>query len=191
MVKITDCGALTVESEGYRWYNSPMKFSQLLRATGLAAVLAVSATLFAASTADAVKTVSWTTSGKNYSCSVTSLAPVLDRTSKYVTISAKVVCNISVSVSISMRAVEMEGSVEDLTNLMDSSTLTDYRATSVVGSKGYTFKYTIRRTCVNTPNDLRDGEEYATKASITVFANGTSYTSQPDRTVPKLNAYAC
>jgi hypothetical protein len=90
-----------------------------------------------------------------------------------------------------MRAVEMEGAVEDLTNLMDSATLTDYRATSLVGSKGFTFTYTIKRACVNTPNDLRDGEEYATKAFITVSANGTLLRSDVDRTVPKLNAYAC
>ena len=141
--------------------------------------------------AEATKSVSWTTSGKSYSCSITSTAPLLDRTTKYLTISAKVVCNVSVSVTISMRAVEMEGTTEDLTNLMDSSTLNDYRFTTLVGSKGYIFKYTVKKACVNTPSDLTDGEEYATKASIMVFANGTSYASQPDRTTPSTNAYAC
>ena len=168
-----------------------MRTSQLIRAAALAAVLAVTASLLPGSTVEATKSVSWVTSGRTNSCSVTSAAPVLNRTSKYLTISARVVCNISVSVTVSMRAVEMEGTSEDLTNLMDSSTLNDYRFTTLVGSKGYTFTYTVKRACVNTPNDLTDGEEYATKASITVFANGTSYTSQPDRTVPKLNAYAC
>lgn len=141
--------------------------------------------------AEATKSVSWMAGGKSYSCSVTSMAPVLNRTSKYVTISAKVVCNVSVSVTVSMRAVEMEGTTEDLTNLMDSATLNDYRYTTLVGTKGYTFTYTVKKACVNTPSDLTDGEEYATKASITIFANGTSYTSQPDRTVPSTNAYAC
>ena len=163
----------------------------MIRAAALAAVLAITASLLPGSTVEATKSVSWVASGRTNSCSVTALAPVLNRTSRYVTISARVVCNVSVSVTVSMRAVEMEGANEDLTNLMDSNTLTDYRATSLVGSKGFTFSYTIRRTCVNTPNDLTDGEEYATKAFITVSANGTLLRSDVDRTVPKLNAYAC
>lgn len=173
---------------------APPPATRRQRFARVGAALAVASALLLVSPgreADATKSVGWTSSGKSYSCSVTSNPPTLDSSTKYLTIQAKVVCNVSVNVTVSMRAVEMEGTVEDLTNLMDSSTLSDYRYTTVVGTKGYTFSYTVKRSCVNTPSDLNDGEEYATKASITVFANNQVYTSPADRTSPSLNAYAC
>jgi hypothetical protein len=94
-----------------------------------------------------------------------------------------------------MRAVELEGIgtstiTEDPTNLMD--TMGDYAVPgSVAAGKSVTLTYTIKRTCVNTPNDLTNGEEYATKALVRVAVGGTILTSAIDRTVPKLNAYAC
>lgn len=165
-----------------------MRDGLVRRAGSLGAAFAIVVGLLSAPTAEALKSVAWTTSGKSYSCSVTAVAPTLDTKSRYVTISSKVVCTVSVSVTVTMRLVEMDGTLEDSTNLMDSSTLNGYVATTLVGSKGYTFTYTIKRACVSTDSD---NEEYATKASIAVFANSTAYASQVDRTVPKSNQYGC
>lgn len=157
-----------------------------------AAMLMVAVT---ATTAEAAQKVTWTSSGKSQSCTLTALAPTLNSTSKYVTISANVSCTQSVTFTLVMRAVELEGVgtrtiTEDTTNLMDIAS--DYSVTgSVAAGKSVTLAYTIKRVCVNTPNDLTDNEEYATKALIRVAVNGTILTSAIDRTVPSLNSYAC
>jgi hypothetical protein len=146
-------------------------------------------------TAEAAQKVTWVSSGKTHSCTLTSRAPTLASTSKYLTISATVSCTQSVTFTLFMRAVELEGIgtktiTEDPTNLMDIAG--DYTVPgSVAAGKSVTLTYTIRRVCVNTPNDLTNFEEYATKALVRVAVNGTILTSAIDRTVPKLNSYAC
>jgi hypothetical protein len=146
-------------------------------------------------TAEAAQKVTWVASGKTQSCTLTSRAPTLSSTTKYLTISATVSCTQSVTFTLFMRAVELEGIgtsvvTEDGTNLMDMPG--DYAVPgSVAAGRSVTLTYTIRRSCVNTPNDLTNGEEYATKALLAVAVNGSILTSPIDRTVPKLNAYAC
>lgn len=157
-----------------------------------AALLLVAVT---ATTAEAAQKVTWISSGKSQSCTLTSAAPTLSSTTKYLTIAASISCTQSVTVTLFMRAVELEGIgtstvTEDPTNLMDIAG--DYSVpTSVAAGKTKKLTYTIKRVCVNTPNDLTNGEEYATKALIKVAVNGTILTSAVDRTVPKLNQYAC
>lgn len=165
-----------------------MRYGRITRAFALAVVLAVIVGLANPSPAAATKSVTWTSSGKQYNCSVTANAPTLDTKTRYVTVSAKVVCTVSVTVSITMWAVEMDGTLVDATNLMDSTWPSGYKTSTLVGSKGLTFSYTIKRGCVSTETDY---EEYATKAIITVVVSSISYTSLADYSVPKSNQYAC
>lgn len=168
------------------------RVSRALRSTVAAAVLLVAVT---ATTADAAQRISWSASGRTQSCTITSLPPTLNSSSRYLTISATVSCTVSMPFTLFMRAVELEGIgttkvTEDTTNLMEVNAYYTAPGT-LVANTPTTLTYTIRRTCVNTTKDLTDGEEYSTKAYISIVVGSKILTSAIDRSLPTNNQYAC
>lgn len=143
--------------------------------------------------ADATTSATWTASSKTYSCTITAAQPTFASTSKYVTISASVKCNVSTTVTVALKLVEMDIgtdgklSKEDTTCVMDTSSCADFRSSSSVSANtAKTFTYTVRKSCVSTESD---GEEYATKAAVTVTGASNLPTSPYDRTVPSTNQF--
>ena len=168
------------------------RVSRALRSTVAAVVLLVAVT---ATTADAAQRITWSASGRTQSCTITALPPTLNSTSRYLTISASVTCTVSMPFTLFMRAVELEGIgttriSEDSTNLMEVNAYYSVPGT-LVANTPITLSYTIRRTCVNTAKDLTDGEEYATKAYLSIVVGSKIVNSAIDRTVPTNNQFAC
>lgn len=138
----------------------------------------------------APQTVSWSVSGKSYSCTVTALQPTFNSTSKYITISASVTCTLSTTVSVYLKLVEMDGTsltTEDSKCVMTTSGCADFITSGSAGTTSKTWTYTIQKACISTETD---GEEYATKAAVSVTSGGKVFKSSYDRTVPTLNQFS-
>lgn len=131
---------------------------------------------FAAPVAAAQKVVA----GKN-TCTVTSLAPVLTKGSTSSTLqgSASVVCTLATALTIEISVVELDGSAEDTVVPVPLAS----KSLAVTANKAVVVP-TLALKCVSTETG---NEEYATKARISL----AGVASAIDRTVPKLDAFAC
>ena len=132
--------------------------------------------------AEAAQSVSMRLSnGSTNTCTVTALTPKMTSTTKKtVTPSATVKCTQAATVTVTIGAVEMDGTVEDRTvQVVDRTYTVSVRAGVVVTVAGPSF------TCVSTE---ADNEELATKARV---ALSTTMSSPIDRSVPTTNEHAC
>ncbi|CAB4364266.1 MAG: hypothetical protein F2681_09130 [Actinobacteria bacterium] len=116
------------------------------------------------------------TAGTN-KCTVTAIAPTLKGT--LLTATATVLCTSASSVAVLVGVVELDGTVEDLKVEIPVKSI----AVAVSANKLATIT-TATVTCVSTETG---NEEFATKAAVNIAGTVSAY----DRTVPKLDSYAC
>ena len=144
------------------------------RHTRLLAALvgAASFTLAAAPTALAAQTVT-----NSFKCTVTAKPPVLSGTT--VTTFATVVCTKTATITIDIKAVELDGSSEQTNAVMAEN-----KSLSVSVTANVAKTVSTTGSCLNTETG---NEEYATKARVGI---GTKYSSY-DRTTPSSDSYGC
>ena len=119
-------------------------------------------------------------------CKVTAIAPTLTAT-KQLTGSASITCTAATTVTLIISVVELDG-----TTLTTEDPTVEVKLASVsvnVTAGGTVTTKTATATCVSTETG---NEEFATKAQVSFgIISGVSYTSVVDRTVPKLDSFAC
>ena len=133
---------------------------------------AVSLTFAAAPVASAAQSVT-----NSFKCTVTSRPPVLSGTT--ITTFVTVVCTRTATVTVDVKAVEMDNSTEQRNVVMAENKMLSVSVTANVARTVST-----TGTCINTETGY---EEYATKARVGI---GTKYSSY-DRTSPATNSYNC
>ena len=138
----------------------------------LAAVTLSSVVLSASPTAFATQTVS-----SSFKCSITSKAPVLVGTT--ITTFVSITCNKSATVTVDLKAVEMDGS-----NEQSNVVMAENKGLSVSVSANVAKTISTTGSCVNTETGY---EEYATKARVGIGSTYSSY----DRTSPSNDSYNC
>ena len=145
---------------------------QLPRGVAIAGLVAF--TLGVTTEADAAQNV---TAGKNR-CTVTAVAPTLKGTTLKAT--ATVLCTMAGSVAVLIGVVELDGTAEDL-KVVEIPVKSI--AVTVSANKAVTVT-TATVTCVSTETG---SEEFATRTAVNLAGTVSAY----DRTVPKLDSYAC
>jgi hypothetical protein len=144
--------------------------------------VAVAAWLCTAAPAEAVQSVSVKlTSGATRTCSITAITPSVNRTTKVITTSATVKCNITGMVSFTLQVVEMDGTIEDSV-IQVPEFRKDVSITKA--NTNVTFAYSTGYKCTSTESD---NEELATKAKIGL---GTAW-STIDRVAQASNVSPC
>jgi hypothetical protein len=147
-----------------------------------AVALAIAAGFAAVTPAHAIQSVSVKlTSGATRTCSITAITPSVNRTTKVITTSATVKCNITGMVSFTLEVVEMDGTIEDAV-IQVPEFRKDVSITKA--NTNTTFAYTTSYKCTSTESD---NEELATKAKIGL---GTVW-STIDRVAQASNTSPC
>lgn len=143
--------------------------------------VALSALGIAVPSASATQTVSVLLTSKILNtCSVTSILPTMNGSTKVVYGTAKVKCTVAGTVSVSMSVVELDGSSIDST-----TELAEKVYTVTVKANTDTLINTGSFTCVSTESD---NEELTTRAKV---SPGGSTWSAYDMVTPSTNQYPC
>ena len=137
-----------------------------------ALISAASLSLAVAPTVSATQSVN-----KSFQCTITAKAPVLS--GKTITTFATIVCAKAATVTIDIKAVELDGTSEQ-TNVV----MAENKSLSVSVSANVAKTVSTTGTCANTETG---NEEFATKARVGI---GTSYSSY-DRTTPANDSFLC
>jgi len=155
-----------------------MKRWKWLGATALVATsLAAAVTPAAAAQTVSVKL----TNGTTRSCTVTALAPSVNRTTLVITTSVSVKCTSTGSIALLLQVVEMDGTNEDAI-IQVPEFRKDVSITKA--NTATTFSYATAYKCVSTESD---NEELATKAKVGI---GTTW-SATDRIAQSSNTSPC
>ena len=154
-----------------------MKWRQGLAAIGTA----VAAIAISVPSASATQSASVVLSSKLLNtCSVTSILPTMNATTKSVYGTAKVKCSVASTVTVSMSVVELDGAVID-----SKVELAEKTYTVTVKAGVDTLVNTGTFTCVSTETD---NEELSTR--VKVSPGGTTWSAY-DLVTPSNNQYAC
>lgn len=139
----------------------------LAAALGAASLIAASAP-----TVSAAQSVT-----NSFKCTVTAKPPVLSGTT--ITTYAVVNCTKAATITIDIKAVEMDSSTEQ-----SNAVMAENKGLSVSVTAGVDKTITTTGTCLNTETGY---EEFATKVRVGIGSKYSSY----DRTSPANNSYNC